>query len=153
MADDLEPPRFSSPGKKVDESWKEAVNREKQTGSAPSASPPAPAREPAASPRQNSVPPPPPAPDEEEQEPADSPFLSFVSTLGIQSLAALGEMPNPATGTIHADLGQARYLIDTLALLAEKTQGNLTREEDSVLRGLLYDLQMVYVKKAGGAPA
>ncbi len=65
---------------------------------------------------------------------------------------ALGEVPNPATGEPHADLEQARYLIDILGMLQEKTHGNLTAEESVLLEDLLYELRMKYVAQTGGSP-
>jgi hypothetical protein len=68
----------------------------------------------------------------------------------MQALMALGEVPNPATGQPQADLEQARYLIDILGMLQEKTHGNLTSEESTLLEDLLYELRMKYVAQTGG---
>lgn len=78
------------------------------------------------------------------------PFSLFLSSLSMQTLMALGEMPHPATGQPHEDLEQAHYLIDVLGMLQEKTKGNLTQEEMELLESLLYELRMKYVKKAEG---
>jgi hypothetical protein len=56
-------------------------------------------------------------------------------------------MPNPATSQIEVNLIQAKLIIDTLAMIKEKTQGNLNPEEDSLIDNMLYDLRMQYVEK------
>ncbi len=76
----------------------------------------------------------------------------FLSSLSMQALVALGEMAHPATGLAHEDLEQARYLIDVLGLLQEKTQGNLSQEEAAMLDGLLYELRMKYVERTQTTP-
>ncbi|MBI3615916.1 MAG: DUF1844 domain-containing protein [Candidatus Omnitrophica bacterium] len=62
-------------------------------------------------------------------------------------MMALGEVPHPVTNARQEDLEQARYLIDVLGMLQEKTKGNLTPEEADLLEGLLYELRMKYVAK------
>ena len=42
----------------------------------------------------------------------------------------LGEMPNPITNQVEKNLKQAKFLIDTLVILRDKTKGNLSKEED-----------------------
>ncbi|TBR17060.1 DUF1844 domain-containing protein [bacterium] len=74
-------------------------------------------------------------------------FKFFVTTLSLQATIALGDMPNPVTNKIEVDLPQAKLLIDTLAMLKEKTTGNLSAEEDSLLDNMLYELRMHYVDK------
>lgn len=76
----------------------------------------------------------------------------FLSSLSMQALMALGEVAHPVTGLAQPDPEQARYLIDILGLLHEKTQGNLSPEEASLLEGLLYELRMKYVEKTQGGP-
>lgn len=105
--------------KKVDESWKDAVQKEKQV---PPTQSNAPAEEPALD------------------------FMAFVSTLAMQSLMAMGEIAHPQTQERHRDLTQARYLIDALQLLSDKTKGNLTPEESKEFTGLLYELRVKFVK-------
>lgn len=119
--------------KKVDESWKEQVERERRLGGAPPSGPSwAREKDPDASPA-------PPVVD----------FQFFLSSLSMQVMIALGEMA--ATGEpTRVDLDQARYLIDVLGMLREKTQGNLTSEETTLLDGLLYEFRVKYVAKQGG---
>ena len=66
----------------------------------------------------------------------------------MQASIALGHMANPATGKTEPDPAQAKFLIDTLGMLQEKTKGNLTPEETNLLENLLYELRMQYVSKS-----
>jgi len=66
----------------------------------------------------------------------------------MQALAALGEMENPLTKKKELDLEQAKYMIEIIEILQEKTKGNLTSEESQMIEGLLYQLRMLYVSKA-----
>jgi len=75
-------------------------------------------------------------------------FPIFVSSLGMQALAALGEMENPITKKKETDLEQAQYMIDIIEMLQERTKGNLSYEETQMMEGLLYQLRMLYVSKA-----
>ncbi len=82
----------------------------------------------------------PPAPD----------FKFFVTTLAMQASIALGHMPNPATDKVEEDLTQAKFLIDTLGMLQEKTKNNLAQEEIELLENLLYELRVAYLEKEKG---
>ena len=109
--------------KKVDESWKDKVEQEKQQEPAP---------QPAAS----------------ELPQAD--FSFFVTSLSIQAAISLGQIPNPVTQKLDENLGHAKLIIDTLAMLKEKTTGNLSADEDSLIENYLYELRMQYVEKMKG---
>jgi hypothetical protein len=61
----------------------------------------------------------------------------------------LGQIPNPKTGEPEVNLDLARMFIDQLAMIQEKTRGNLTSEETKVLSNALSNLQMAYVEAAG----
>jgi hypothetical protein len=76
----------------------------------------------------------------------DEPTLEdlFVMLAG-SAAVALGDVPDPMTGTPQHDLAQAAGVIDLLALLRKKTEGNRTPEETQLLDELLYDLQVRYV--------
>ena len=65
--------------------------------------------------------------------------------LASSAAMALGEVPDPLSGEVHRDLGQAAELVDLLVLLQEKTEGHRTLEENQVLEELIYDLQLRYV--------
>ncbi|MBM3249118.1 MAG: DUF1844 domain-containing protein [Candidatus Omnitrophica bacterium] len=108
--------------KKVDESWKEAVAKEKK---------------------------------EELQQPDSSQvpevdFMNFITSLSLQSLISLGEIESPFTEKKEVNIKQARFLIDTLDMIKQKTEGNLTEEESKVLDTMLYELKMKYVEKSKG---
>ncbi|MDI1240628.1 MAG: DUF1844 domain-containing protein [bacterium] len=77
------------------------------------------------------------------QEPAS--FVNFLSTLATNAAAALGAVPHPATGKRSLDLDSGKFWIDVLAMLGEKTKGNLHEKEARLLEGLLADLRMQYV--------
>jgi len=82
-------------------------------------------------------------------------FQSIIGGIGIQAAIALGQVENPATGEQEKDLEQAKHFIDSLKVLEEKTEGNLTEEEKNHLEALLAELQMGYtreVKEQGGTP-
>lgn len=81
--------------------------------------------------------------------PPEPDFSFFVTTLALQASIALGAAPNPATDKKEENRPQAKFLIDTLAMLREKTKGNLTREESALLENVLYELRMQYVSGAG----
>jgi hypothetical protein len=77
-------------------------------------------------------------------------FSLLISGLATQVLISLGELENPLTGKKEKSLPEAKYTIDTLAILKEKTKGNLTAEESALLEGFLTDLRLRYVKSAEG---
>jgi hypothetical protein len=102
--------------KKVDESWKEKVEQEKQ------------------------------APKEEGKfVPPEPDFKFFITTLALQASIALGHMANPETQKIQKEPAQAKFIIDTLGMLQEKTKGNLSDEETKLLENLLYELRLAYL--------
>jgi uncharacterized protein YjaG (DUF416 family) len=107
--------------KNIDESWKETAEKEKE----------------ALKKEGKFIP---PTPD----------FNFFITTLALQASIALGQVPNPATNKNEEDLTQAKFLIDTLGMLKEKTKGNLTTEETNILENLLYELRMLYISKNKG---
>ena len=72
-------------------------------------------------------------------------FSTLVMSIGSSTLMALGLSPKPE-GKIEKDLKAAEFNIDLLKVLHEKTQGNLTDEENQFLKNLLSDLQMQFVK-------
>jgi coproporphyrinogen III oxidase-like Fe-S oxidoreductase len=104
--------------KNIDESWKEAVEKEKEN-------------------LQKDGKFVPPEPD----------FTFFITTLSVQASIDLGQVPNPATNKKEENLPQAKFLIDTLGMLKEKTKGNLTPEETKFLENVLYELRMQYISK------
>lgn len=74
-------------------------------------------------------------------------FLGFVLSLAATAALHFGDMPDPQTGRpSEPDIEAAAHLIDILALLEQKTRGNLTAEERSVLDQVLYELRLRYVE-------
>ena len=73
-------------------------------------------------------------------------FKMFLSGLAGQGLIHLGLVDNPMTGKREPDLNQAKYTIDLLQILRDKTRGNLDPDEEKALDGMLYDLRMRYVE-------
>ena len=80
-------------------------------------------------------------------------FSFFVSTLAMQVSIFLGEMPNPVTNQKEENLPQAKFIIDTLDMLKDKTRGNLNTEEDRLLENILYNLRLAYLEKTKGKGA
>jgi hypothetical protein len=72
-------------------------------------------------------------------------FTQFIGGFAVQTLVHLGKMSNPVTGGTAVDLPNAKYSIDILGILQDKTNGNLSEEEDEYLANLLRDLRMEYV--------
>jgi Domain of unknown function (DUF1844) len=66
------------------------------------------------------------------------------------AMANLGQAPDPATGRPHIDLEQARFTIDLLAVLQDKTRGNRTPDESAVLEEMLSTLRMGFVRLSQG---
>ena len=77
-------------------------------------------------------------------------FTQFIGGFAVQTLVHLGRMSNPLSGETSVDLPNAKYSIDILAILQEKTKGNLTPEESEYLSNLLRDLRMEYVAVSSG---
>lgn len=102
--------------KKVDESWKSQINKEKKEA-------------------------------EDKNETYHEPtFTVFLSSLGMQAMIAMGRLENPLSGKTEMNLEHARFLIDTLEILKEKTKGNLTSQEETLLEESLFNLRMMYVE-------
>ena len=116
-------------GKHVDESWKDSVTKEKEGVNGGS-------------------------PHDcgegcdcgQDQAEIEVSFLNHIMSLGYQAMIFLGEAPHPMTGQTEKNLRQAKFLIDTLQLLKDKTKGNLTSQEEQLLSSSLYELQMKYVE-------
>lgn len=74
-------------------------------------------------------------------------FSTFVLSLATAALYQLGVVPDPASGAAgEADPLVARQTLETLEMLREKTQGNLTEDERKLIDSLLYDLRLRYVE-------
>ncbi len=77
-------------------------------------------------------------------------FSSLVFSLGTSALMFMGEQIDPKQERLPVNLAQAKEVIDILSVLEEKTRGNLTSEEQTVLGDMLYALRMKYVDLASG---
>lgn len=78
-------------------------------------------------------------------------FLMFLMSLVSSAQVHLGIFPNPATNKNEVSLQMAKYTIDTLGMLQEKTKGNLTDEEQKTLDQFLSDLRLLYVEQEKNA--
>jgi hypothetical protein len=73
-------------------------------------------------------------------------FSTFILSLSHSAVMHLGEAPHPETGQVEKDLPLARQTIDLIAMLEEKTKGNLSGEEERLVAQILFDLRMRYVE-------
>ena len=73
-------------------------------------------------------------------------FINYITSLIYQAMIFLGEVPNPMNDNqFDRNPQQAKFLIDTLILLREKTKGNLTAQEEGLLSSSIYELEMKYI--------
>ena len=80
-------------------------------------------------------------------------FPAFVLSLAHTAAVHFGDTPDPSTGaTAPQDLVAAKQMIDVLALLEEKTRGNLSAEERQLIEQLLYELRLRFVEAQGQQP-
>jgi len=105
--------------KKIDEDWKENAKKGKESPEG-----------------------------QHEHEPELPTFAILILGIQMDCLIALGEMENPATKTKGTDLARARYAIDMLETLEEKTKNNLKPDESEMLESIIYDLRMRFLGKA-----
>lgn len=73
-------------------------------------------------------------------------FISLIYFLMTIALQHLGVMKNPITDKVEKNLELAKYSIDSLGIVKEKTKGNLTKDEERFLESALTDLKLSYVK-------
>lgn len=87
-------------------------------------------------------------PQQDDQAAQEFPlsFATFVISLGDSALIHLGAIPHPATGKPQPDMQAARQTIDILGIIEEKTQGNLSEEEQKLMTNLLYTLRMQWIQ-------
>ena len=76
-------------------------------------------------------------------------FATFVVSLNASALLHLGAIEDPNTGQTDKNLPMAKQTIDILSMLEEKTAGNLNKDEENLLKNILYDLRIIYVKEKG----
>ena len=80
------------------------------------------------------------------KDPLKIDFSSFVLSLYSSGLVQLGKVEDPSTGKKSINLELAKHTIEMIAMLEEKTKGNLTEDENSLLKALLSEVRMAYVE-------
>lgn len=108
-----------------------------------------PAEPPPESPRQEAQ-----ATDASAAEEADYPeinFANFIISLSTSAMFHFGDFPDPATNKAQINLLAAKQTIDIIGLLEEKTKNNLSEEEKNLIKTVLFELRMRYVKVKAGA--
>jgi len=133
--------------KYVDESWKDQAAEDKDKLAETDAQQEGASTEPKAeTPDRTSAGPEAAGGSTEQAQEVEVNFLNYVTSLGFQAMIFMGEIPNPVTNEVDKNLTQAKFLIDTLAMLKEKTAGNLSDQENQLLESSIYELQMKYVQ-------
>ena len=74
-------------------------------------------------------------------------FPTFIMSLNASALVHLGVIEDPATGQAEKNLPMAKQTIDIINMLEQKTRGNLTKDEAEILKNILYDLRIAYVRE------
>ncbi|MFH1081926.1 MAG: DUF1844 domain-containing protein [Pseudomonadota bacterium] len=92
-----------------------------------------------------------PKPETPEKEAGSPPlpevnFASLILSLSSTAFLHFGEIPDPVTGEKKKDLPLAKHVIDTIAMLKEKTEGNLAKEEKQFIENILSELRLHFVK-------
>jgi len=121
----------------IDEDWKSQVQAEKEAAKAQSTQPSATAEAKAA----GDIPMPPAS------------LEMLVTTLVTEAMISLGQVPHPHTGEVVNQPQQAKYLIDTIDMLREKTHGNVTPNESELMEQLLHQLRLAYVQMTATPPS
>jgi hypothetical protein len=94
--------------------------------------------------------------EHEVMGPSDLDFSTFVLSLATSAQVGLGAVPHPETNKSAQNIPAAKQMIDIMAILQEKTKGNLTESESALLEQVLFNLRIHYVrtvegqKKSGG---
>lgn len=76
-------------------------------------------------------------------------FSLLVATFASQATVAFGHVANPIDGKTEVRLDLAKHAIDMLAIIEQKTKGNLSAEEAAILESVLHQLRMAYVEASG----
>ncbi len=109
----------------IDEDWKSQVEREKEAF----------AKQPESA----------PAPEIGSHELPPASFEMLVTTFASEAMVALGQLPNPFTNEHSISWDHARYTIDMLQIIEDKTKGNLSTDEAAILETLLHQLRLAFV--------
>ena len=75
-------------------------------------------------------------------------FSTFIFSLNSTALVHLGAMNDPQTGQTGKNLPVAKQTIDIIGMLEEKTRGNLSNDEEKLIKNILHDLRLMYVKES-----
>jgi hypothetical protein len=89
----------------------------------------------------------------ESAQPIPASFELLVTTFVTEAMVALGQLPHPVSGKLEFDPVHARFAIDMLEVIAEKTKGNLTPPEERALQDVLHQLRMGFVAVSNKPPA
>ena len=76
-------------------------------------------------------------------------FSTFIFSLNSSVLVHLGAVDDPVSGGKVKNLPIAKHTIDIISMLADKTKGNLTPDEEKLIKNILFELRMMYVKEIG----
>jgi hypothetical protein len=106
----------------VDDDWKSRVDRERQSSSTSD---------------QTS--------SDQSQDYPEASFELLVTTFSMQAMAAMGVLGGPGGAQQPPDLGMAKHLIDLLGVIEEKTRGNLSQDEASMLEQMLHQLRVLFI--------
>jgi hypothetical protein len=117
----------------IDEDWKSQVEAEKRQANEQQSK---------TTPADQETPP----PRDVRMPPAS--FEMLLTSLATEALIALGQMPHPLTGNMESSRDHAKYLIDTIEVLRDKTKGNLNGDESELLESILHQLHMAFVATA-----
>ncbi|MEN3013331.1 MAG: DUF1844 domain-containing protein [Endomicrobiia bacterium] len=74
-------------------------------------------------------------------------FIALITSLASTCWMQLGKVPNPVTNKIEKELENAKFTIDILRTIKEKTKGNLTQEEEQILISVITDLELNYAEE------
>ena len=118
--------------KKVDEDWKRRAQLEREQDAAKFSPKPDAGSAPAQGPKPGGKP--------------SAQFAGLVESLASQALMFMGAVRDPMTGEAQTDLRQAQAMVDMLAMLEEKTKGNLVKEEEEMLKQVLSEVRMHFVR-------
>jgi hypothetical protein len=80
-------------------------------------------------------------------------FIEFVMMQAQNAAFMLGQIPHPQTGKAEVNLDMAQVLIDQLAMIQEKTKGNLNADESKILAGAISNLQLAFVEAVRQEPS
>jgi len=88
---------------------------------------------------------------ENKEEESSASFPDFLLWLATLAAVQFGDLPDPATGKpVEPNLAAAGNVVELIAMLQEKTAGNLTPAEAKLLDDLLYELRMRFVQAQEG---